>query len=230
MQIQIREQIQRPGCDGKPGNAVPRCFQRVTRRRLGGSACFAGWRLCHTNTRLCWATNTKVIVCVTNATRCWAKYYKMICLSHKHNHGWEGMTWLLGVEELDSSATDCLSCYKQVPDEFEQQAQLPTISWHWTCTNSEGRITQMLLAPPQSWLIFAESKCILSVGSVGNYTVHHFLHIIVQVQLLCRSLCMQIKVFLNGFRCSAIDGSVPVLNIFGKNDNILLRVFDNDST
>ena len=85
----------RAGCDGKPGNAVPRCFQRVTRRRLGGSACFAGWRLCHTNTRLCWATNTKDIVYVT---RCRAKYYKTLCLSQQPkfficltntNQGWD---------------------------------------------------------------------------------------------------------------------------------------------
>ena len=42
MQIQIREQIQRAGCDGKPGNAVPRCFQRVTRRRPRGK-CMLRW-------------------------------------------------------------------------------------------------------------------------------------------------------------------------------------------
>ena len=74
------------------------------------------------------------------------------------------------------------------------------------------------------------SNAFFSVQNAGNYTVYHLLHIIAPVQLLCRSHCMQIKVFLNGFRCPAIDGSVPVLNIFGKNDNILLRVFDNDST
>ena len=32
----------RAGCDGKPGNAVPRCFQRVTRRRPRGK-CMLRW-------------------------------------------------------------------------------------------------------------------------------------------------------------------------------------------
>ena len=32
----------RGGCDGKPGNAVPRCFQRVTRRRPRGK-CMLRW-------------------------------------------------------------------------------------------------------------------------------------------------------------------------------------------
>ena len=171
MQIQIREQIQRAGCDGKPGNAVPRCFQRVTRRRLGGSACFAGWRLCHTNTRLCWATNTKDIVCVTNATRCWAKYYKMICLSHKHKSEVRGNDFTLGVEELDSSTTDWLSCYKQSPIWVWTKSTTP--NYFMALNVYELRRMNHTNAPPTSSKLThlcAELRCILSVQFTIYFT------------------------------------------------------------
>ena len=170
MQIQIRQQIQRAGCDEKPGNAVPRCFQRVTRRRLGGSACFAGWRLCHTNTRLCWATNTKDIVCVTNATRCWAKYYKILCFSYKYKSEVKGndltfRSWWIGF--FGNRLIELLYAEPQMSLNNKHNSKL----FHGIKrVNSEGWITQTLLAPPQSLLIFAEFRCILSVQLTIYFT------------------------------------------------------------